>query len=556
MPLVANLEIAYQTAIDRPFRSVSRCKKKKHKNGRHEDKQPLTESVTQLTKRDSKLKGRMQPQDIERLSRNSESTLNDLSIKELIDVHRFRCQGVPFEHLKIGKVPHVSHHVCAYLNAGEALRYSAERDGRKLAQEYKAKCRDYKRKKLQNGNHRGTRSEIYTPQSTLIDFRHLPMTTETAHGPASNTRSQNLRHTRNIDMPKSPASFTDESTATHSAGDDELQNASVRKFYVRTESGTLPGDLTAPSKDVLVSSATEPDPSNHTLARLVIGSQTDSVNGTNLVSENGNEEQHKRNNQEVGEDEVINVIVIEDNNAQLKVHSGSQFQREDKDIAHNFEDRDGHQPTESDATRSESEKDFSLRDSESLGVASRQSSRLSPESTSGRGGRRRNRPKTARHERSRMDNANTSSQSQEREERKLQNRLDGASPHEQEGMITVDKVDGRVPSSLDKVSDEVDLRSEASHDSIGDASSLIDEPSIKSLSLQDTFSGSYSLDFEEEEESSAFDTISYHSRTRSKNGFISVPNEIVQSNSRNSGSRNSDVTTEEYIRTESVVSLR
>lgn len=26
---------------------------------------------------------------------------NDLCIKELIDVHRFRCQGVPFEHLKI-----------------------------------------------------------------------------------------------------------------------------------------------------------------------------------------------------------------------------------------------------------------------------------------------------------------------------------------------------------------------------------------------------------------------------------------------------------------------
>lgn len=354
-------------------------------------------------------------------------------------------------------------------------------------------------------------------------------------------------------MPKSPASSTDESTATHATGDNELQNASVRKFYVRRESGTLPGDLTAPSKDLLVSSATEPDPSNHTLEKSVIGSQTDSVIGTNLVSENGNEEQHKRNNQEVGEDEVINVIDGEDNDAQLKVHYGSQVQREDKDIAHNFEDRES---DESGSTRSESEKDFSLREFESLGVASRQSSRLSSKSTSGRGGRRRNRPKTARHEQIRMENDNTSSQSQEREERTLQNPLDGASPHEQEVMITADNVDGRVPSSLDKVSDDVDLRSEGSHDSIGDASSLIDEPSIKSLSLQDTFSGSYSLDFEEEEESSAFDTVSYHSRTRSKNGFISVPNEIVKSNSRNSGSRNSDVTTEEYIRTESVVSLR
>ncbi|PIK53220.1 hypothetical protein BSL78_09859 [Apostichopus japonicus] len=439
--------------------------------------------------------------------------------------------------LNAGKVPHVSHHVRAYLNAGEALRYSAERDGRKLAQEYKAKCRDSKRKKLQNGNHRGTRSEVYSTQSTLIDFRHLPMTTETANRPASNTRSQNLRQT-NIDTPKSPTSSTDESTATHSTGDDELQNASVRKFYVRRESGTLPGDLTAPSKDLLVSSATEPDPSNHTLENR----------------ENGNEEQHKRNNQEKGEDEVINVIDGEDD-AQLKVHSGSQVQREDKDIAHNFEDEDSPQPNEMDSTRSESE-DYSLRDSESLGVASRQSSRLSPESTSGRGGRRRNRPKTARHERSRTDNDNTSSYSQEREERTLQNHLDGASPHEQEVMITVDNVGEQVVSALDKVSDDVDLRSEGSHDSIGDASSLIDEPSIKSLSLQDTFSGSYSLDFEEEEESSAFDTVSYHSRTRSKNGFISVPNEIVQSNSRNSGSRNSDVTTEEYVRTESVVSLR
>lgn len=50
-----------------------------------------------------------------------------------------------------GKVPHVSHHVQAYLNAGEALRFSRERDERKLAREYKARCKKIREKNLPDG---------------------------------------------------------------------------------------------------------------------------------------------------------------------------------------------------------------------------------------------------------------------------------------------------------------------------------------------------------------------------------------------------------------------
>lgn len=363
---------------------------------------------------------------------------------------------------------------------------------------------------------------------------------------------QNVK-TRNTQKKSSPKIARFEPPCqSNSLSDSESQTSSVREFFVRKESGMLPGDLGSSSKEEHHTDVTMPDRSKETNESLVgVGGGGEPTQKKNLNEEgkskmhlNGEKQEMKTKKDGEKQEAVFDAGTNMHSDSQVTQSAGTNF-------TPTSEESSCQQMIEGDSIRTDSAEDYVECHSENLIVPSALSDKSGSTLGSPSGGRRKGRPQTASH-RPKESPDERWNHSQSRTRMSPQISVNSS--------VTARNSDVRVENeTADDDGRDPDLRSEGSHHShgsIGDASSLIDEPSIKSLSLQDTFSGSYSLDFEDDDdESSAFDTISYHSRTRSRSGFISIPNEIGMSGSRGPASRSSD-RTEEYIRTESVLSLR
>ncbi|KAJ8024828.1 hypothetical protein HOLleu_34851 [Holothuria leucospilota] len=543
-PLVARLEIAYMTTVDKPFRNVHKSpSKKRFTNKIQEESYSRGKDLIPQTQRDTKLKGRAQTKDVLRLARSSEDALNKISVLDVINVHRYRCQGVPYEHVSKGKVPHVSHHVHAYLNSEEALRYSHEWDDRKLAKEYKAKCNaNRKNKPRRNQSNIGTAK--YSPRSnTWIDFRNLPLTPpsrddEYSCNPVRNKEKK--KPTNNLD-----GLMTSQSTAPT---DTDSQTSSVRIHYVRKDTGTLPEDGVYPSSSARISESQSPEKNSGHFQEEIGSDVSGGASQSKVADVPFHLETHPEHNTEERYSDIKESTTSSNSKSQKSASLSLSSSGEEKSI--HSSQTDSPHSNEQDVSRLVKEQ--ASPDEAGIGTESKTSHSLSPSSISGR---ERKRPKTAQQSRSTFRSSADDVKSFHSE-----NECSGLLS----GRINNDSA---TPSGLSSVPDVeittgADQRFGGSVISIGDASSLLDELSIKSLSLQDTFSGSYSLEFEDDNDddgSSEFDNVSYNSRSRgrSQNGGISLPNEeSLRSTAMSVSPSNQSNRTEEYIRTESVVSLR
>lgn len=333
------------------------------------------------------------------------------------------------------------------------------------------------------------------------------------------------------------------------ATDTDSQTSSFRRHYVRKDTGTLPEDGAYQSSSARISESQFTDRDGDHFQE---GMRSDVSDGVNLSQEADvalHLEIHPEHNTVENCANIKENITCSNSKSQESASVLPEpSSTDEKSVLLSQTDS----PCSNEQDVDTLVKEQASPDEAGSGTESRTSNGLSPRSISRR---ERKRPKTAQQSRSTFRGSANDVNSFHSE-------------NESSGLVSGRmNNDGATPRGLSsfpylEIADDADQTFGGSVNSIGDASSLLDELSIKSLSLQDTFSGSYSLEFENDDGddgSSEFDNVSYNSRSRgrSQNGGISLPNEEpLRSTAMSVSPSNQSNRTEEYIRTESVVSLR
>ncbi|XP_071803197.1 uncharacterized protein [Asterias amurensis] len=144
-PLVVQLELSYLQAAEQQWKAkkkVTRQKnqdtkqdKKEAQNSKDGDKSNETELSPRI-KKNSKLKSRVKGSEIERITKNAETTMSQVSVNRIHSVHRYRPHLTPKDYVDLGKVAHVSPHVNAILNTEYAWKNAEDNDDREAARKY------------------------------------------------------------------------------------------------------------------------------------------------------------------------------------------------------------------------------------------------------------------------------------------------------------------------------------------------------------------------------------------------------------------------------------
>lgn len=331
--------------------------------------------------------------------------------------------------------------------------------------------------------------------------------------------------------------------------DADSQTSSVRRHYVRKDTGTLPEDGAYQSSSAIISESQFTERDCDHLQEGIGSDVSDGVHQSQVADVAFHVETHPEHNTEESYSDIKESIASSNSKSQESAPL-SLLSSSGKENSIHSSQTDSPHSYEQDVSKLVKEQ--ASPDEAGIGTESKPSHNLSPSVISGH---ERKRPQTAQQSRSTFRSSADDVKSFH-------------SGNESSGLLSGRiNNDGATPSGLSSVpylesTTDADKRFGGSATSIGDASSLLDELSIKSLSLQDTFSGSYSLEFEDDNDddgSSEFDNVSYNSRSRgrSQNGGISLPNEdFLRGTAMSVSPSNQSNKTEEYIRTESVVSLR
>ncbi|XP_033639742.1 glutamic acid-rich protein-like isoform X2 [Asterias rubens] len=144
-PLVVQLELSYLQAAEQQWKAkkkVTRQKnldtkqdKKETQKSRDGDKSNETELSPRI-KKNSKLKSRVKGSEIERITKNAQTTMSQVSVNRIHSVHRYRPHLTRKDYVDLGKVAHVSPHVNAILNTEYAWKNAEDNDDREAARKY------------------------------------------------------------------------------------------------------------------------------------------------------------------------------------------------------------------------------------------------------------------------------------------------------------------------------------------------------------------------------------------------------------------------------------
>ncbi|XP_038078956.1 M protein, serotype 2.1-like [Patiria miniata] len=163
-PAVVQLELSYLQAAEQQWKANK--KKKKSKNGQQkttdeqgdgwrsqsrenespDDGNEATPEVSPRVTKNSRIKSRVKGSEIDRITKNAQTTLDQVSVDKIQSVHRYRPHLILSERLDIIKVARVSHHVDAILNTEHALDCAEENDDREAARKYVEEKNDPERK--------------------------------------------------------------------------------------------------------------------------------------------------------------------------------------------------------------------------------------------------------------------------------------------------------------------------------------------------------------------------------------------------------------------------
>ncbi|XP_022080044.1 eukaryotic translation initiation factor 5B-like [Acanthaster planci] len=152
-PTVVQLELSYLQAAEQQWKANKKKKNAKQKSVDDEqagegtedqmgpgaspsDSKEMTPEVSPGVTRNSRIKSRVKGSEIDRITKNAQTTLNQISVDKIHSVHRYRPHLILSERLDISKVAHVSHHVDAILNTQHAWDCAEENDDREAARKF------------------------------------------------------------------------------------------------------------------------------------------------------------------------------------------------------------------------------------------------------------------------------------------------------------------------------------------------------------------------------------------------------------------------------------